>query len=379
MSKIFQYYPAVLKYSPKSIGYYIEYYAIDGITNDLRRQIIKLNRLKKRYRLVSEFRTEAMMLVHELNTKLSGGWSPFLETSNSRFYTPMLTVLDEYLEFKEKELRKASLANYKSFCKVFGQWIKENAPNIRSGNFTRVYAVQYLDDFYKKDVGARTYNNQLKHCRIFFSWLVDKCYSKENPFNNFKPKRPEQKKRVLIPANVRKEIRTYCEENKPNYLIVLQLVFNSLLRPKEIAELRVRDLNLKERYILVRPEVAKTHNARYASLSDELVQLFSAPEFARAKPNDYLIGVGYVPKSTPISKLRFTKDWDKMRTALNLPEEMQLYSLRDTGINTLLKNGVDTLTVMQHADHHDLSITTKYANHADPNLIKSINEHAPSF
>lgn len=46
MSNFFQYYPAVLKKAP-SIGYYIEYYAIDGTTNELRRQIVKLNRLKK--------------------------------------------------------------------------------------------------------------------------------------------------------------------------------------------------------------------------------------------------------------------------------------------------------------------------------------------
>ena len=46
MPKFFQYYPAVLKKAP-SIGYYIEYYAIDETTNELRRQIVKLNRLKK--------------------------------------------------------------------------------------------------------------------------------------------------------------------------------------------------------------------------------------------------------------------------------------------------------------------------------------------
>ncbi len=379
MPKLLQYYPAVLKYSAKSIGYYIEYYAIDGTTNELRRQIVKINRLKKRYRTVPEFKAQALMLVQELNTKLAGGWSPFLESSNSRFYTPLLLLLDEYLADKEKELRKASLLNYKSFCKVFGNWIKENAPTVRSGNFSRVYAVQYLDDFYKKKIVARTYNNQLKQCRAFFSWLVEKCYAKENPFANFKTKRTDQKRRILIPENTRKEIREWCLANNPNYLIVLQLVFNSLIRPKEISELRIKDLNLQEKYILVRPEVAKTHNARYASLSDELVALFSAPEFAKAKLNDYILGNGYVPSSVPISKARFRKDWDKMRKALNLPDEMQLYSLRDTGINTLLKNGVDTLTVMQHADHHDLSITTRYANHADPNLIKHINENAPTF
>jgi site-specific recombinase XerD len=377
MPKFFQYYPAVLKKAP-SIGYYIEYYAIDGTTNELRRQIVKLNRLKKRYNS-SQFRLQASLLVQEINTKLAGGWSPFLETSNARFYTPLLPLLDEYLKEKQKDLRPASLANYKSFCTVFGQWIKDNAPTVRSGNFTKVYAAKYLDDFYKKKIVARTYNNQLKQCRAFFLWLVEKCYAKENPFTNFKTKRTDQKRRILIPENTRKEICEWCLTNNPNYLIVQQLVFNSLIRPKEISELRMKDLNLEEKYILVLSEVAKTHNARYASLSDELIKLLSAPQFQKAKPNDYILGTGYVPNTIKMPKDRFHKDWDKMRKVLDLPEEMQLYSLRDTGINTLLKSGVDPLTVMQHADHHDLSITTRYANHADPNLIKHINENVPDF
>ena len=58
---------------------------------------------------------------------------------------------------------------------------------------------------------------------------------------------------------------------------------------------------------------------------------------------------------------------------------MQLYSLRDTGINGMLKAGIDPLSVMQAADHSDLSMTTRYANHAAPELFRKLNEKAPSF
>lgn len=76
---------------------------------------------------------------------------------------------------------------------------------------------------------------------------------------------------------------------------------------------------------------------------------------------------------------RYRKHWDIMRKDLKLPQEMQLYSLRDTGINNMLKAGIDPLTVMQAADHHDLSMTTRYANHIDPNLMNTLLEKAPSF
>ncbi|MDR1627650.1 MAG: hypothetical protein LBR79_02610, partial [Oscillospiraceae bacterium] len=97
-------------------------------------------------------------------------------------------------------------------------------------------------------------------------------------------------------------------------------------------------------------------------------------------PKDfYLIGTGYKPSKNIIAHTRFGKDWAKVRYALKLPNEMQLYSFRDSGIFDMLKSGIDDLSVMQHADHHSLEMTTRYANHHDPNLVNKIYENAPEF
>lgn len=73
------------------------------------------------------------------------------------------------------------------------------------------------------------------------------------------------------------------------------------------------------------------------------------------------------------------KYWDKMRKRLNLSENMVLYSLRDSGMTDMIKNGIDPLSVKQLADHHSLEMTAIYTNHVDPNLQKLIYEHAPKF
>jgi site-specific recombinase XerD len=73
------------------------------------------------------------------------------------------------------------------------------------------------------------------------------------------------------------------------------------------------------------------------------------------------------------------KYWAKLRKKLGLPEEMQQYSLRDSGIFEMLKSGIDPLSVKQLADHHSLEMTTIYSNHVDPNLQKIIVENAPKF
>ena len=93
----------------------------------------------------------------------------------------------------------------------------------------------------------------------------------------------------------------------------------------------------------------------------------------------YLFGPGFKPGVKHIRYQNFRELWERMRDDLGLPKEMQLYSLRDTGFNEMIKGGIDPLTVMQHADHHDLTMTTRYANHVDPKLVETISQNAPEF
>lgn len=339
-----------------------------------------VNVLRKHYPRLSDFKAHCNGIINTINAKLAGGWTPIGENQNARYYTPLPAVIGAYLAEKQDELRPDTLRSYKSFCSIFGKWVEENVPNCHTILFNKVLAIKYMDYCsMERKLKGRSWNNQLKAARALFSWAVDKCYCKENPFAGIKTKREAEKKRVLIPAETRRRITDYCMENNMGLLIVSQLVYSSLIRPKEIRCIKVGDVFLKEHYIYIRPENAKTHFSRIATLNPEIEALVSG-WIRNASPDFYLIGSkDYASGAKPMSHSRFSKDWVKMRKALDLPDEMQLYSLRDTGINEMIKSGIDPLTVMQHADHHDLSMTTRYANHVDPNLVRTITERAPRF
>ncbi len=373
-----QYKAACLKHT--GVGWLIEYYALHPQRQKLERQQIKLNRERKRFVRISDFKMYANDIVCNINNRLAGGWSPFMENESARYYTPLSVVITAYIDEKERELRPSTLVSYKSFCRMFGAWVNKHTPNIYMSLFNRVLAIQYLDYIYKeRKVNAKTWNNQLKMGRAFFAWAKEKCYIKENPFELIKTKREETKKRVLIPKETRDEITTYFGEKKPNYLVVCQLVFTTLIRPNEIVNIQLKHISIKDKTIYIPSENAKNHHARYAAMTPQLIALLEKMHLERYPLDYYLFGVGYTPALESISTKTLRKDWLKMRQALKLPNEMQLYSLRDTGINNLLKCGIDPLSVMQHADHHDLQMTTRYANHADPNLTKLIYENAPEF
>lgn len=370
--------PAVLKHTKH--GWTVEYSVRNPYSGLMDRRVIKMNRIRKRYARLGDFKAHCLTVILKLNNQLASGWTPFTEVaSDSRQMTPLSFVLDDYISDKSAELRSDTIINYKSFTKVFGAWVDAEFGPIAISSFSRIMAVRFMDYISReKGLRGRSYNNRLKQARAFFSYAMEKFYCNENPFAAIKTKREDAKKRILIPADVRKRIFGYWLENNENYLALCELVFSALVRPKECWRLQVKDLHLADGFIEISENESKTHYRRSPSLTNELALRLSKM-VDRAKPTDYVFGEGYKPGKKQICYSRFRKDWQTMRAALGLPDEMQLYSLRDTGINEMIHGGIDVLSVMQHADHHDLSMTTKYANHANPHLKETIQKKAPKF
>lgn len=306
----------------------------------------------------------------------------------------MTEMIERFIGVKKRDLTENTMRSYKSFCNGLKKWILQKHPDLRSNRFTRRLAVEYMDYVLEGNnankngkarkhedgtVSNRTYNNNLKQGRALFSWAVEKCYCEENPFEKIKTKREEIKTRVLIPEEWRKKIREYFEKNNPQYLIICELVHTSLIRPVEISRLQAYMVNINESCIELPATITKNHKERRARLSEELKEMLSR-HLTGAQPNDFL----FADKCWRCGKVAMSSHtygnvWEAMRKDIGLPQEMQLYSLRDTGINGMLKAGIDPLSVMQAADHSDLSMTTRYANHVDPELFKRLNEKAPSF
>ena len=370
------YIPATLKHNAH--GWSIEYHAIDPTTGRLKRHAVKLNRLRNNYTNSTDFRQHVNRICIQINGQLAGGWTPWGEERNARMLMPVRMVADIYIKEKEAELRPDTMRSYKSFRKVFTDWIETECPGMAIGAVNRLVAVRFMDHLFDGGLHGRSYNNRLKQGRSFFSWCVEKCYAKENPFATIKAKKEDPKKRIPVPKDARALINNWLYGRSPGQKVLFLLVFDSLVRPMEAWRLKIENVHLEDGYIYIGETISKTHFSRIATLTQPAVELLREMIQGHG-PGEYLFGPQYTPAKKQIRYQNFREDWAKMRKELHLPKEMQLYSLRDTGINEMLKTGLDPLTVMQHADHHDLSMTTRYANHTDPRLVETIRDKAPGF
>ena len=428
------YYPAILKKYNSSHGWVIEYSVLNAQTGKMVKFTKKMNIIRRRFTNYFAFRDYAMTLVNDINRKLSAGWSPieYVPTASaeaiimqtyaqmgSQEAVPMVPiqhavangitenvvavtteleatsipktepvrntikeVVAHFLKEKSKDLRPDTMRSYKSACSILLEYLAEKEQTDKYiQDFTNKDARRYLEHITdEKNLRNVTYNNYLKNTRTFFQWALEQCYIENNPFAGIKTKTKEEKIRTLVDADTRKRILMHLRErNEMGFELVCHLIFLSLIRPKEISMLRVGDIDLQQKCIHIKSSVAKTHHSRNCAISDSAIELLQQMNIEQYPGSFYVFGKGMLPASSPCSTKAFNKRWNKLRKELDIPKEMQLYSLKDTGITEMLQANIPAITVRDHAGHHDLSITERYARHQDAKLIEKIREAAPKF
>ena len=290
---VFNYLPAVLK--KYKCGWQIEYYVEDPTTNEMIRVRNRVDLIRKKYSKQTEAISHISKIVLDINIKLSKGWNPLIENKqNARMYLRFNELSEKFLNEKKKELRVDTMRTYNSYINIFNQYIESKTNIIHLVKFTKQDAVMFLDYAYNvRKVSQRTYNNYLKFFRLYFNWLKEHCYINNNYFEDISIKKKEKKKRTIIPSDERLKIMKYFEEHDPKMLIVCKLMYYSLLRPKEITMLRVGDVSFEKKAIYISELVAKNHNERYATLTDDLIN--ELQYIKKFNKNEYLFSSTMMP------------------------------------------------------------------------------------
>ena len=344
-------------------GTLIVFYAKNPMTGSLERQRIKLNYIHEK----NERMKYGRMLVQKINRQLYEGWSPILEKAG---FSKVVTV-DEAIKLYKKSyagVRPDSLRSYDSQMKSFAEFCTlYNIIEKPIATFGRQQAQNYMMHVEGRGLSSKTYNNYIRFMGQFFNFCIDKGLAKENPFASIKLRRVDEKKRTVIPPEIRKKIMDFLvREQMDGYRLICLLTYHCLIRPKELLMLKVGNVSLKNDLIIIPASVAKNHCERQISMPMEIATLMV--DYLRdADDNLYLFSKGYLPGKQLLSTRDTGRTWSNMRKALRLPDCYQFYSLKDSGITEMLEAGVPAKMVQELADHHSLEMTQKYVgkSHAE--------------
>lgn len=361
---------SLLKFLPPKLSegkeWYISYYVIYPYTGKLRRIRIKINRIKG----IGARRQFARRLINEITIKLVQGWNPFVEKEAPKAFYELYAVIDTYLNIQAKEAEEHSLRSYKSYIKHLKHYLeRHNQGKIYVSQFDRTLASNLMLEIKQNPkYSPVTYNNYLAYYTLLFNWMIEFNYISQNPFASIKktPKKFIVKKRRILTNEERAKLRDFLiQNNYNNYLVMCLMCYYCFLRPNEISQLKIKDIDIENQLIYVSADIAKNDHSSTRTMPNAMMEYVR--KLDTNYPEDYyLFGLDKSKRFTPQKKRaegrEIARFWNNIvRTNLKWPMELQFYSLKDTGITNMLADGVAPNFVQGQADHSSLKMTSIYA------------------
>lgn len=343
--------------------WFVSFYVADPETGKLKRIRIKINRVHP----LRERRRVAKMMMASIDQRLALGWNPLIEKTPTKSYAKAFEVFDLFLAAKKKETEPNTIRCYASLVKIFRTWLEKHAFNAQSSvvAITDVVAAAFMDE--KSDeLSPKTFNNYITFFRNLFDWMINKKYVFSNPFDQIpkKAKRLLKKNRRLLSDDELDRLRAYLHRENKEYLAMAMICYCCFVRPKELALLKCRDINLERQSIHIRAEIAKNDNESYRTIPDDLVPILRRLDYSH--PDWFLFGQhpgegDFTPSKIQVCSRKIAKWWDQhVRPDCDFGMDLKFYSLKDTGITNMLGDGVPINIVQQQADHSSVAMTAIY-------------------
>ena len=346
--------------------WYISFYAFDPAKGEMRRKRIKINSVGS----ASQKRKYASQLCHRLSDKLESGWNPWVEADSDRGYKQFSDALIHYRNYTTKllndgVLRQSTYHDYMCFAHILEEWNESRYSPIRYVyQFDRTLCVRFLDYVYiERENSPRTRNNYLAFLRAFSSFLVQHLYLKERPTDGLVGigKALLKMERKVIAPNDMQQLHDWLEEHNRPFLLVCYFLHYMLIRPKEIAKLRLCDICVAKQTIYIDDTISKNKKSAIVTMPQKIIELMADLGYFNAPSNYYIFSKGFRPGPEWVNEKTYRDFWSRyIRPALHFPKEYKFYSLKDTGITAMLRAGCDALSVKEQARHSSLLMTDIY-------------------
>lgn len=364
--------------------WYIGFYAFNPGTNSMKRKKIRINFIDK----VPERRRYGNALIRRVSEQLDRGWNPWIEADNAKAYHTFPDVCEHYKRYIAKlhedgQYRQDTYNSYSSYLRNIELYNRgKKFPITYIYQFDREFVNDFLDHIYlDRQNSPQTRDNYLGFLKTFSAFLVQHMYVKTKPTEDIScfSKRMKKKQRVVIPDEDMIRLHEYLEKKNRHYLLACYILHYCFIRPKEMSMIKLKDISLKRQTIFIGDTISKNRRDGTVTLPQKVIQLMLDLDIFSHDNEDYLFGAGYIPNGTYRDEKQFRDFWIRyVRKDLKFPDTYKFYSLKDTGITSMLRK-YDTLTVRDQARHADILMTDTYTPHDIQEANKLILKHEGIF
>lgn len=173
-------------------------------------------------------------------------------------------------------------------------------------------------------------------------------------------------------------MKDYLEETNKFYLLACRMEYYTFIRPDELTNIRLQDINIKEQRVFIASSISKNRRDGMVGLHDELIKLMIELGTFDNPSHYFLFGRDFKPSEKKADARIFREYFAKIRTLLNFPKNYQFYSLKDSGIRDLA-NAEGIVIARDQARHSDISTTNKYLKGENLSVHEETKHFSGSF
>lgn len=355
---------------------YVMYSVLIPGTNSMKRIRVYFDREKNLFHR----RLQQREYCRVINDKLANGWNPLIEGSAPRLTESLSAMTNQFLIMKAKVLRERSMPNYRSRIRKLLEWLdSQGMPDPQCCEFVPRLASDFIDYLVCEGMKARTCNNYINDLKGMGNWAKKRGYWHISPFEGLEVMREDTNElRPLTQAEIDMMLESFRTGDRPGMLIVCGLVYYCAMRPEEISQIKVHQVDAVKGMIRVTSAGTKDHTAEWITVPEQFMpELLS--HIGMAKATEYVISANFRTGPKRWLPVRYSEEWRRHRSKLGLSDDVRLYALKDTAFQRLSEAGFDMKRIRDHARHSNVSITDIYMRRLHGSTDRKVRGEYPDL
>lgn len=292
----------------------------------------------------------------------------------------MKRFIEDFVDYLKVERRYSedTVTNYSLDLDLFLIFLKENKiANYKEVDydFLRRYLV-YLSN--EKKYSNKTIARHISSLHTFFNYLLDESVINSNPMNLINAPKKELRLPIYLNINELEELYNSIDTKKrvgKRDILILELFYSTGIRLSELINIKMKDINFKEKKIKILGKGSKERYVLYGDVCSQYLDDYinNVRGFYLKTPSEYLL---LNQKGTKLTSSGIEFIISKILKQSNINTKLTPHVLRHTFATHMLNDGADLMTVKELLGHSSLSTTGIYMHVSKEHLRKEyLNAH----
>ncbi len=287
----------------------------------------------------------------------------------------MEKFIEEFLNYLsvERGLAKNTLEAYGRDLAKYREFLKKEKAGAWK-EITSQRILKYLLSLRERKLSSRSIARNLVAIRVFYKFLVQEGYLKEDPLSNLESPKIESKlPRVLTTLEVEKLLKepSLGSDLGMRDKAILELLYATGMRASELISLKISDLHLEETYLRC---LGKASKERVVPLGLPAVRISkryikeARPSLVKKEGFTYLFSNRFGGRLSRQGLWKIIKKYGKKAGI----KKITPHTLRHSFATHLLQRGANLRAIQEMLGHRDIS-TTQIYTHLDRERLKEVH------